>query len=277
MRASVELKIDISYSEPVRALNQLLRLSPRGYDALEVRDWRVDVSPDVRLRRQEDGFGNIVLACSHDGPLDQLTIVAEGEVELIDAAGVVRGLPERLPLDVYLRGCPATAASKEIVDFAHEAAEGEKEPLARLHALMGALHKKIAFKPDNAAAPQTAKKIFELGAGDAREIAQIFVAAAHALAIPARFVSGLYLGAEETQSAGASHGWAEAFVGDFGWIGFDAALNLCPREKHLRLAHGPDHHAAAPRRAAFFGYAQEKVDTTLAAGVGRQAIWQIQQ
>lgn len=278
MRASIELKIDIAFSEPVRALNQLLRLTPRGYDALEIRDWRVDVAPDVRLRRSEDGFGNILFACSHDGPIETVSIVAEGEVDIMDAAGVVRGLPERLPLDVFLRGAPATAVSPEIGAFAREAAEGESEPLAKLHALMAALHKKIAFKPDGAAtAPRPAKAVFAAGAGDAREIAQAFVAGAHALAMPARFVSGLYLGADEVDSAGAAHGWAEAFVDGFGWIGFDAALNLCPREKHLRLAHGPDFYAAAPRRAAFFGYAQENVETALAAGVGRQAIWQIQQ
>ena len=69
----------------------VLRLKPRGFDSQHVQNWYVGVEPDARLRRSEDAFGNIVHSCSHDGPLDRLTISAEGEIETHDTAGVVRG------------------------------------------------------------------------------------------------------------------------------------------------------------------------------------------
>ena len=44
----------------------------------------------------------------------------------------------------------------------------------------------------------------------------------------------------------ASHAWAEAWVEGLGWIGFDAANDICPDENYVRLATGLDYHFAAP-------------------------------
>ena len=103
MRASVQYHLQISYAEPVRAVNQVLRLNPRGFDGQEIKDWRVDVLPDARMRRSEDAFGNIVHSCSHDGPLDPAQHHGRGRHRDHDVAGVVHGLSERFPLEVYLR------------------------------------------------------------------------------------------------------------------------------------------------------------------------------
>jgi len=277
MRASVQLQLQISYAEPVRAVNQILRLTPRGFDSQEIKEWRVDVFPDARLRRGEDAFGNCVKSCSHDGPLDSLTITAEGEVETYDSAGVVRGLPERFPLDVYLRQVEATHAGKDLAAFAQDAIASDKDPLARMHLLMGALQKTLAFAPAETEAPRPAKEVFASRAGSARELAQVFVAAARSLDIPARFISGIFLGLEGAEGAGAHHAWAEVHVEPYGWVAFDSALGYCPRDEHLRLAQALDYFGAAPRRAAWFGYVREESVATLGVNIGRQAAWQVQQ
>ncbi len=277
MRASVQFQLQVSYAEPVRGLNQVLRLTPRGFDSQEIRDWRVDVLPDATLRRGEDAFGNIVHACSHDGPLDGVTVTAEGVVETHDAAGVVRGLGEKFPLDVFLRDAPATHAGEELDVYARDALANEADSLGRMHLLMGALHEAVAFAPGETETPRPASEVFAARAGSARELAQVFVAAARSLGVPARFVSGFYLGAGAVEDAGAHHAWAEVFVEPIGWIGFDPALGFCPRDEHLRIAMGLDFFAAAPRRAVCFTSAREDKRAALTVDAGRQASWQIQQ
>jgi transglutaminase-like putative cysteine protease len=273
MRASVQFQIQISYTDPARGLNQALRLTPRGFDGQEIKDWRVDVEPDARMRRSEDPFGNIVLSCSHDGPLDGLTITAEGEIETNDVAGVVRGLPEKMPLDVYLRETEATHADADLIAFAEEALADEKDPLGRFHALMAAFKKAISFTPGEETEPRAASAVLAARSGTAREIAQLFVAASRSQGAPARFVSGFFLG----EGSDAHHAWAEVHVEPIGWIGFDAALGLCPRDEHLRIAHGLDYFGAAPRRASCLGYAREDATSALSVDIGRQASWQVQQ
>ena len=277
MRASIQFQLQVAYAEPVRGLNQILRLTPRGFDSQEVRDWRVDVSPDATLRRGEDAFGNIVHACSHDGPLGSLTVTAEGLIETHDAAGVVRGLNERFPLDVFLRDAPATHAGGELAAFAREALAQEADPLGRMHLLMDVLHKALAFAPGETEPPRSAKEVFKERAGSARELAQVFVAAARNLSVPARFVSGFYLGVGDVGEAGPHHAWAEAFVDPIGWIGFDPALGFCPRDAHLRLATGLDYFGAAPRRAVCLTAGREDRRAALSVDAGRQASWQSQQ
>jgi transglutaminase-like putative cysteine protease len=271
MRAQISLQIETVFSEPARSANHVLRLTPRPFDSLHVLDWFVGVEPVATLRRTEDGYGNIAHSCSHAGPLDRLVITAEGLVETQDAAGVAHGLHEKQPLDLFLR--PRHGPGGEIPTFAAETIGSEAGILSRLHLLMGALNEKIAFAPADAA-PRPLAEVFAHGEGSARELAEIFVAAARAQNIPARFVSGLLL--DGSEGAGF-HAWAEAHVEGIGWIGFDCALGLCPRDAHLRLAHGVDYFSAAPRRGAFAGYAQEKAETRLKVAEARQASWQTQQ
>ena len=272
MRARVTLQIEVAFSEPVRSANTLLRLTPRPFDSLHVLDWFVGVEPVATLRRNEDGYGNISHGCSHAGPLERIAITAEGQVETQDTAGVARGLHEKQPLDLFLRHCH-DGPGDAIVAFAAKAIGPETNSLSRPHLLMDTLHDHIAFAPADAP-PRPVAEVFEDGKGSARELAQIFVAAARAQNIPARFVSGLLL--DDSDGAGF-HAWAEAYVDEIGWIGFDSALGFCPRDAHLRLAHGVDYWSAAPRRDAFSGYAEEKVETRLKVTAARQASWQTQQ
>jgi transglutaminase-like putative cysteine protease len=277
MRAFIHTQLEILFAEPVRALTQVLRLTPRGFDSQHVQAWSIGVVPDAKLRRSEDAFGNIVHACSHDGPLDKVTFFVEGEIETSDAAGVARGLYERFPLDVFLREVDATHADAKLREFTGDSLADETDPLARMHLLMDALAEACAFEPGETPAPRKASEVFASGKGSARELAQVFVAAARAQNVPARFISGFFLGDEGAGEAGVHHAWAEAFVEPIGWIGFDCALGICPRDEHLRIAQGLDYWGAAPRRGAAFGYAAEKTVARLNVDLGRQASWQDQQ
>jgi transglutaminase-like putative cysteine protease len=274
MRAHIRYEIQLAFAEPARALTHLLRLTPRGFDSQYVQDWRVGVEPDARLRRTEDSFGNIVHACSHDGPIERLNIFAEGEIETSDAAGVVHGQIERFPLDVFLRDAEPTRADSRMHAFVADCFAGETDPLGRMHALMDAVHKTCAFAPGETL-PRPATEVFAAGKGSARELAQVFIACARSQNVPARFISGFFLG--DIGNAGAHHAWAEVFIEPYGWVGFDCAFDLCPQGEYLRIALGLDYYGAALRRSAFFGVAKEKAAFSLDVDQARQASWQAQQ
>jgi transglutaminase-like putative cysteine protease len=154
----------------------------------------------------------------------------------------VRGAPERFPAELYLREAQLTMADAALRGFAEKSVAGADDALARMHALMSALHEAIAFDPSEAprlGAPQA----FAAGKGCGRDMAHVFVAAARHLGVPARYVDGL-----AADAPGADHAWAEAHVEGYGWIGFDPALNLCPAGRHLRFAVGLDALGAEPLR-----------------------------
>jgi transglutaminase-like putative cysteine protease len=65
--------------------------------------------------------------------------------------------------------------------------------------------------------------------------------------------------------AEAHHAWAEAFVADVGWIGFDPANGVSPTERYVRLACGFDAPSGAPIVGARSGGGNEdlRVDVTV--------------
>lgn len=51
---------------------------------------------------------------------------------------------------------------------------------------------------------------------------------------------------EGVEEQTASHAWAEAHIDGLGWVGFDAANNICPNDRYVRIATGLDYRDAAP-------------------------------
>ena len=95
--------------------------------------------------------------------------------------------------------------------------------------------------------------------------------------MPARFVSGHFLRSDGTVHQQAGHAWAEAYVPDLGWVGFDAANGLCTTDAHARVAIGLDYLGAAPVRGTRYGGGTETL--TVAVKVeqaGRPGQWQSQ-
>jgi transglutaminase-like putative cysteine protease len=236
---------------------QVLRLTPRNHEGQYVIGWRIDVSADVRLSAHEDAFGNLTHVFTAVGPFDALSVKVDGEVETQDTNGVVRGAVERFPPNLFLRDTFLTQADSRIRELAGDvrAADGG-DVLAQLHALLERLHDAMTHEGNAAPAAPTAAEAFAQKRGVARDVTHIFIAAAHSLGIPARYVAG-YFSAADTIAEDGGHAWAEAFVPRLGWVGFDAANCACPTDAYVRVAIGLDAVGAAPVRGTRYGAGDE--------------------
>jgi len=75
----------------------------------------------------------------------------------------------------------------------------------------------------------------------------------------------------------AGHAWAEAFVPDLGWIGFDAANAICGTDAHARVAIGLDYLGAAPVRGTRYGGGNETLTVAVKVDrANRPGQWQSQ-
>ena len=59
------------------------------------------------------------------------------------------------------------------------------------------------------------------------------------------------------------HAWMEGWVAELGWVGFDAANNLCPTDRYVRLTVGLDAVSAAPIRGVRSGSGAEEMALAL--------------
>lgn len=261
MRIRIDHTTRYGYARPARFIIQVLRLTPRSCDGQQVRDWRIETDVDARLRRTEDAFGNTVHNLYTERPTDALTIRVTGEVATVDTGGVLRGQVEKLPAPVFLRETPLTHPDSALTDYSH--AVGEGRTLDRLHRLMAAIHQDVAFEVGATSATHTAAEAFALRRGVCQDHAQIFIACARRLGVPARYVSGHLSRSDGLHEQEAAHAWAEAYVEDLGWVGFDPANGVCPTEHYVRVAIGLDALGAAPIRGASYGGGTESLSVAL--------------
>jgi len=245
------------YDPPAAGVIQVLRLTPRNHDGQYVEHWRIDVTPDARLNGHEDAFGNICHVFTADGPLDELTVEVDGVVETQSTDGVVRGTVERFPPSLFLRDTALTAADAPIREFAENVrAASAANVLAALHGLLDRLHDSIAGERtdgDEAAASANAAEAFARKHAAPKDLAHIFIGAAHYLGIPARFVGGYRHRGGKAAAIDTAHAWVEAYVPDLGWVGFDPSIGYCPTDGHIRIAIGLDALGAAPVRGTLLG------------------------
>jgi transglutaminase-like putative cysteine protease len=243
------------YEPPAQGVIQALRLTPRSHEGQFVRRWRIVPDRPALLRPREDAYGNVVHTMALTGPVEHFELALEGMVETHDTAGIVRGAVERFPPELYLRETPLTKPNAEIVDFAAALRRGEV--LDSLHGLMAAVRERIALEATLTGTTPTAAAAFAARRGTSQDLTHVFLCAARAAGIPARYISGLVLRSEGEAEQDASDAWAEAHVTGLGWVGFDCANDVCVTEGHIRVAVGLDGLGAAPVRSACYGSAAE--------------------
>ena len=272
MRITISHDTVYRYTTPASGVIQILRLTPRDHDGQYVAQWRIEVSADCPLASHEDAFGNIAHTFTADGPLDELVVHVEGEVDTQDTSGLVNGAIERFPPSFFLRETALTQPDPAILDFAarvKKSSDGEVLPL--MHKLLAALNREIVFDTDPTHTATTASEAFALKRGVCQDLTHIFIATARSLSIPARYVSGYFHRIDGVVDQEAGHAWGEAFVPDLGWVAFDPTNGISATDAHLRVAIGLDYLGAAPVRGTRFGGTGEDLDVRVrVAQVTRQ-------
>jgi transglutaminase-like putative cysteine protease len=82
------------------------------------------------------------------------------------------------------------------------------------------------------------------------------------MGLPARYVSG-YLMMEDVAEQTATHAWAEVHLQGLGWVGFDAANNICPDDRYVRISSGLCYRDCAPISGMRIGPAGETLNVSV--------------
>ena len=259
MRFSVRHETIYRYSTPVRLGAHLLRLAPRP-EGVVMRRQEIDVEPQPATRSEtRDPFGNLVTHLTFDGSTDVFRIESRFDLETIGATMPVAADAPALPWapdrDV---GAAPFAVDQEIDDevraFASTlAAERGWRAEAFLERLTRTLFTRTDrhIRPDGHA--QSAAHTLAVGRGACRDVTVLFMAAARALGIPARFVSGYQARAETPDGRRHLHAWPEVFVPGSGWQGWDPTHGMAVGDGHVALSAAPDQIGTMPIEGGFFG------------------------
>ena len=249
-----------SYDAPVHYALQRLRLQPQDGVTQKVLSWSINVKGATSEVRFPDQFGNDTTLLSVAGEPHIIEIIAEGEVEVHDTAGVSGAHTGFAPLWLFQQQTSLTEPGHIIKDITDGIAESSE--LERLHLLSSAIRERVSYKVGVTNAATTAEQAAEQGEGVCQDHSHIFLSAARMMNFPARYVSG-YLLLDDVSDQVATHAWAEAHVNGLGWVAFDVSNGISPDERYVRLATGRDYRDAMPVSGIRLGAAREELEVQI--------------
>lgn len=273
MTLSIRHTTHYAFAQPVVHALQRLRLTPKETQGQRIIDWTMTFDNAHAKLQYDDQHCNHVTLIGLAPGAREVTVTCQGTVETDDNAGLIGRHSGHLPLWSFLRQTPLTRPGAKLRGLLREVAGPasvgvDGAPLDFLHALSGLIRDRIAYEAGRTHSATTAEEAVGHGAGVCQDHAHIFIGAARASGIPARYVSG-YLMMDDRVEQEATHAWAEAHVEGLGWVGFDVSNGISPDPRYVRVATGSDYRDAAPITGISFGAAADEVLTVGVAVAGQ--------
>jgi transglutaminase-like putative cysteine protease len=256
MRLKIIHTTEYTFDTPVVFGLQQVRKTPKSFRNQSVESWTTTVTGGRKELSFEDHHRNIVELIRLDPNTPSVRLTSEGVVHIEDTHGVVGWHEGLAPLWLYLRTTSLTRPGKGTRELMRAVPQGAT--LDRLHALSATILDRIPYETGVSHAGWTAEDAMSEGTGVCQDHAHVFLTCARLMGVPARYVSG-YLMMNETQAQDATHAWAEAYVEDIGWVGFDVSNGISPDNRYVRVATGLDYGQAAPVSGSRLGGMGERL------------------
>ena len=241
---------------------QQIRLTPQSHSGQRVESWDVSFEGAALEAVFTDYHQNTVHLISLDKGTTQLSVTSKGKVEIKNKNGIVGRHFGFAPLWLYLQQTPLTLVGKGVRTLSKHMMPSQDTDLNILHALSSRIAEQIIYKTGQTNAMTSAEDAIQAGAGVCQDHSHVFIAAARYAGYPARYVSG-YLMMNDRVAQEATHAWAEVFIPDLGWTGFDVSNQISPDERYVRVATGLDYSCAAPISGLTIGGQDESISVNV--------------
>lgn len=272
MRIEIIHRTQYAYSSPVVLEPHCLRVRPRYDPLLDVHAFDLEMDPwPAGMSEYVDLDGNSVLRVWFTEPVTKLFLRARMVVEtrrsdpfafLLQASATslpIRwSLRDDQQLAVYrMRRHPSRPVDDLVAELIDEVGGVTTLFLTGLARRIAASCRQVR-RPTGE--PNTPSITLMRQSGACRDLAVLFVDAARAAGLPARFVSG-YTVAEASDPT--LHAWAEVYLPGAGWLGFDPTQGLAVADCHVAMAAAADPRDASMLEGSFLG--KDAVSTLSAA------------
>jgi transglutaminase-like putative cysteine protease len=271
-----------SYDRPISESVMEVRMQPRSEGAQRCQHFGLSTIPSSRVMMFQDHDANIVHHFNIPSRHEWMLLTADALVECVPAPPV----PWALGPQAWSSLDSLTATGEYWDDLAPsvfarpsrllgqlrdelQLVRGD-DPLSTLRRLTEEMFQRFAYSPQSTRVDSPIDDALESRRGVCQDFSHIFIALARELGVPCRYISGylFHEGEADRSSDGATHAWAEAFLPDLGWIGFDPTNNLLAADRHIRVAIGRDYADVPPTRGVYKGLAGVKSELAVAVNVG---------
>jgi transglutaminase-like putative cysteine protease len=129
------------------------------------------------------------------------------------------------------------------------------------------IYSDYTYESGSTTVASTAFDAYTARKGVCQDFTNLFICLARLLGVPARYVCGyLYTGPKhENRAMGeATHAWAQVYLPEAGWKGFDPTNGVLTQTDHIRVAVGRNYVDATPTSGTIFvGGGAETLEVTV--------------
>ena len=241
-----------AYSAPVRDSFNDVRLQPMPIPEQTVESFLLKVLPAARLTHFKDFYSNWVNHFEIIEPHSYLMIEAQSRVvthppaplpaEELCSFGKMKEAPNIERCFDYLQASRFVELSPDAWKLALDAADGVADAWLAVLALMKFANGFLKYESKSTHVHTRMSEVLKDRRGVCQDFAHLMLGLCRSLKIPARYVSG-YLA---TESASATHAWAEVFIPGHGWRALDPTHNCQINETYVKIGHGRDYADVPP-------------------------------
>ena len=255
------------YATPARDSFNDVRLEPVSSGAQTVESFQLRVLPDTRISRYADFYSNWVH--HFEIPEEHLYLLVESQSRVITHPGP--------PLAEDARPCPRDKlGSVQDVGYSHDFLQGsryveldvepwrlaldatasETDVWQSALALMRFVHGYLKYEPHSTHVHTHVNDVISKRTGVCQDFAHLLIGLCRSVKIPARYVSG-YLA---TETASATHAWAEVCIPAVGWRALDPTHNCQADATYVKLGVGRDYGDVPPVAGNYRGTLNRKME-----------------
>jgi len=267
------------YQAPVERSMHVFRLQPVHDQLQTLLSSSLQVSVAGSARQYEDVFGNRMHRLVVESAFDEMVVEARSRVEVLDCDPLSYRplkasttiplvwmpwqrqvlqpflLPEELP----------ESELHELIEYAMSFVErNDYDLLETLLDLNESIHREYRYVQGATNLLTTPFETYVNRQGVCQDFTNLFICLARLLSVPARYVCGyLYTGPKHANAAmgEASHAWAQVYLPEVGWRGFDPTNGVVTQTNHVRVAVGRSWRDATPTSGTIYvGGAGETLD-----------------
>ncbi|WGW02349.1 transglutaminase family protein [Tropicibacter oceani] len=260
MRLKIQHRTQYHFDTPVDYGLQQLRKTPKTSQDQKIVTWQTRVEHGRKEVAFDDHHRNRTELIGYDPGTTTLSVISEGEIDVIDTQGIVGPHRGPAPLWLYRQDTPRTQARAGVRALLRSIQTAPS--LDGMHALMQGIGASILYEVGSSDPDWSAEDAIEAGKGVCQDHTHIFLSCARLLDMPARYVSG-YLMLNEKTAQDAMHAWAEVHIDGLGWVGFDVSNRISPDARYVRVATGLDYAEASPVSGTRIGGAGERLNVQI--------------
>ena len=274
------------YRKPVRFFPHRLLIRPREGHDIHVEEMTLEIEPEFFLEWSRDVFGNSVATVQPLQTANELRIrnhVVLRQTAPFPANTASSAKPSAFPV-AYSPFESGIAAAYQATTFPDDVLAvqrwmdrrfgnphgGNAERLVEM--VNRGVRESISYARRETKGVQSPAETLSKKSGSCRDMATLLLEALRVWGFPARFASG-YLHCTASEAGHAStHAWAEVYLPEIGWVGYDATTGEPTSADHVVTAVSNHPRGVMPVTGSFFGNEEDNTAMRVTVKTERLAI-----